>query len=302
MKNKELGSAALLFLAAFIWGVAFVAQSVGMDYVGPFTFNGCRFLIGGLVLTPFALVREKKHVMSNGYQSLTVKEQKKHKKTTLVGGLCCGVAICVASSFQQAGMLYTSVGKAGFITALYIVLVPVMGIFLKKKVAPIVWFSVVLAAIGFYFLCITESFSINYGDMLLFVCAICFTFHILIIDYFAPKADGVALSCIQFWFSGIVCMGIAILKEAPDFVAIFQAAIPILYAGVMSCGVAYTLQIIGQKHMKPTVASLILSLESVISVLAGWVILHEVLTGRQLLGCILVFGAVILAQLPVKSE
>ena len=302
MKNKELGSAALLFLAAFIWGVAFVAQSVGMDYVGPFTFNGCRFLIGGLVLTPFALVREKKYVMSNGYQSLTVKEQKKHKKTTLVGGLCCGVAICVASSFQQAGMLYTSVGKAGFITALYIVLVPVMGIFLKKKVALIVWFGVVLAAIGFYFLCITESFSINYGDMLLFVCAICFTFHILIIDYFAPKADGVALSCIQFWFSGIVCMGIAILKEAPDFVAIFQAAIPILYAGVMSCGVAYTLQIIGQKHMKPTVASLILSLESVISVLAGWVILHEVLTGRQLLGCILVFGAVILAQLPVKSE
>lgn len=302
MKNKELGSAVLLFLAAFIWGVAFVAQSVGMDYVGPFTFNGCRFLIGGLVLTPFALVREKKYEMSNGYQSLTVKEQKKHKKTTLVGGLCCGVAICVASSFQQAGMLYTSVGKAGFITALYIVLVPVMGIFLKKKVAPIVWFGVVLAAIGFYFLCITESFSINYGDMLLFVCAICFTFHILIIDYFAPKADGVALSCIQFWFSGIVCMGIAILKEAPDFVAIFQAAIPILYAGVMSCGVAYTLQIIGQKHMKPTVASLILSLESVISVLAGWVILHEVLTGRQLLGCILVFGAVILAQLPVKSE
>ena len=302
MKNKELGSAVLLFLAAFIWGVAFVAQSVGMDYVGPFTFNGCRFLIGGLVLTPFALVREKKYEMSNGYQSLTVKEQKKHKKTTLVGGLCCGVAICVASSFQQAGMLYTSVGKAGFITALYIVLVPVMGIFLKKKVAPIVWFGVVLAAIGFYFLCITESFSINYGDMLLFVCAICFTFHILIIDYFAPKADGVALSCIQFWFSGIVCMGIAILKEAPDFVAIFQAAIPILYAGVMSCGVAYTLQIIGQKHMKPTVTSLILSLESVISVLAGWVILHEVLTGRQLLGCILVFGAVILAQLPVKSE
>lgn len=302
MKNKEVSSAILLFLAAFIWGVAFVAQSVGMNYVGPFTFNGCRFLLGGLVLTPFALLREKKYQKSKTYKNMTEEEQKKHIKITLVGGLCCGVAICIASSFQQAGMLYTSVGKAGFITALYIVLVPVMGIFLKKKVAPIVWFGVVLAAIGFYFLCITESFSINYGDMLLFVCAICFTFHILIIDYFAPKADGVALSCIQFWFSGIVCMGIAILKEAPDFVAIFQAAIPILYAGVMSCGVAYTLQIIGQKHMKPTVASLILSLESVISVLAGWVILHEVLTGRQLLGCILVFGAVILAQLPVKSE
>ena len=302
MKKTELGSAALLFLAAFIWGVAFVAQSVGMDYVGPFTFNGCRFLIGGLVLTPFALIRDRQHEKSASFQKLSREEQKKYKRTTLIGGLCCGVAICIASSFQQAGMQYTSVGKAGFITALYIVLVPVFGIFLKRKVTPIIWMGVFLAAIGFYFLCITESFSINYGDLLVFICAICFTFHILIIDYFAPKADGVALSCIQFWFSGIVCMGIAILNESPNVTAIIQAAVPILYAGVLSCGVAYTLQIIGQKHMKPAVASLILSLESVISVLAGWVILKEVLTGRQFLGCALVFAAVVMAQLPVKSE
>ena len=302
MKRTELGSAVLLFLAAFIWGVAFVAQSVGMDYVGPFTFNGCRFLIGGLVLTPFAWMRERNYEKSSSFQNLTKEGQKKHKKTTLTGGLCCGVAICIASSFQQAGMLYTSVGKAGFITALYIVLVPVFGIFMKKEVTPILWMGVVLAAVGSYFLCITESFSINYGDVLVFICAICFTFHILIIDYFAPKADGVALSCIQFWFSGIVCMSIAVLRESPNLTAIFQAAAPILYAGVMSCGVAYTLQIIGQKHMKPAVASLILSLESVISVLAGWLILQEVLTGRQLFGCILVFAAVILAQLPVKNE
>ena len=302
MKNKEVSSAILLFLAAFIWGVAFVAQSVGMDYVGPFTFNGCRFLLGGLVLTPFALIREKKYQKSKIYKDMTCKEQKKHKQTTLVGGLCCGIAICIASSFQQAGMLYTSVGKAGFITALYIVLVPVMGVFMKKEVSAIVWVGVLLAAIGFYFLCITESFSINYGDVLLFLCAICFTFHILIIDYFAPRADGVALSCIQFWFSGVVCVGIALFKETPEISAIIAAAVPILYAGVMSCGVAYTLQIIGQKHMKPAIASLILSLESVISVLAGWVILKEVLTGRQLLGCVLVFSAVILAQIPVKSE
>ena len=302
MKKTEVGSAALLFLAAFIWGVAFVAQSVGMNYVGPFTFNGCRFLIGGLVLTPFALIRDRQHEKSASFQKLSREEQKKYKRTTLIGGLCCGVAICIASSFQQAGMQYTSVGKAGFITALYIVLVPVFGIFLKRKVTPIIWMGVFLAAIGFYFLCITESFSINYGDLLVFICAICFTFHILIIDYFAPKADGVALSCIQFWFSGIVCMGIAILNESPNVTAIIQAAVPILYAGVLSCGVAYTLQIIGQKHMKPAVASLILSLESVISVLAGWVILKEVLTGRQFLGCALVFAAVVMAQLPVKSE
>lgn len=302
MKNTNVGSAVLLFLAAFIWGVAFVAQSVGMDYVGPFTFNGCRFLIGGLVLTPFALIRNQQHEKSESFRALSEAGKKEYRRITLIGGLCCGVAICIASSFQQAGMQYTSVGKAGFITALYIVLVPVFGIFMKRKVSPVIWVGVVLAAIGFYFLCITESFSINYGDFLVFLCAICFTFHILIIDHFAPKADGVALSCIQFWFSGIVCMSIALFKESPNVAAIFQAAVPILYAGVLSCGVAYTLQIIGQKHMKPAVASLILSLESVISVLAGWIILHEVLTGRQFLGCVLVFAAVILAQIPMKSE
>ena len=302
MKKTEIGSTLLLFLAAFIWGVAFVAQSVGMDYVGPFTFNGSRFLIGGVVLTPFAIVRKRKYEKSEAFLNMPVKEQRKQQKTTLIGGLCCGIALCIASSFQQAGMQYTSVGKAGFITALYIVLVPVVGIFMKKKVAPVVWCGVILAAIGCYFLCITESFSINYGDLLVFACAVCFTFHILIIDYFAPKADGVALSCIQFWFSGLVCMIIALLREAPEITAILQAAIPILYAGVMSCGVAYTLQIIGQKNMKPAIASLILSLESVISVLAGWVLLQEVLTKRQLWGCILVFAAVILAQIPVKNE
>ena len=260
MKRTELGSAVLLFLAALIWGVAFVAQSVGMEYVGPFTFNGSRFLLGGLVLTPVALIREVKYRKGKTYQSLSAKEKKKYGATTLLGGLCCGIAIFVASSFQQIGMQYTSVGKAGFITALYIVLVPILGIFLKKKVAPVVWLGVVLGAIGSYFLCITESFTINSGDLLIFACAVCFSFHILIIDYFAPKADGVSLSCLQFWFSGIVSMVIAFITESPEMGAILQAAGPILYAGIMSCGVAYTLQILGQKRMNPAIASLILSL------------------------------------------
>lgn len=302
MKRTELGSAVLLFLAALIWGVAFVAQSVGMEYVGPFTFNGSRFLLGGLVLTPVALIREVKYRKGKAYQSLSAKEKKTYGATTLLGGLCCGIAIFVASSFQQIGMQYTSVGKAGFITALYIVLVPILGIFLKKKVAPVVWLGVVLGAIGSYFLCITESFTINSGDLLIFACAVCFSFHILIIDYFAPKADGVSLSCLQFWFSGIVSMGIAFLSESPEMDAILQAAGPILYAGIMSCGVAYTLQILGQKRMNPAIASLILSLESVVSVLAGWLILQEIMTKRQLMGCALVFGAVILAQIPTKNE
>ena len=302
MKKTEVGSAALLFLAALIWGVAFVAQSMGMEYVGPFTFNGCRFLLGGFVLTPSAFLREQKYRQSHQFQKLSVTEKKKHTTITILGGICCGIAIFVASSFQQVGMQYTSVGKAGFITALYIVLVPILGIFLKKKVAPAVWMGVVLGAIGSYFLCMTESFTINSGDLLIFACAVCFSFHIMIIDYFAPKADGVALSCLQFWFSGIVSMIIALLTENMEIASILQAAGPILYAGIMSCGVAYTLQILGQKRMNPAIASLILSCESVVSVLAGWLILQEVMTKRQLLGCVLVFGAVLLDQIPAKNE
>ena len=302
MKKMELGSAALLFLAAIIWGVAFVAQSMGMEFVGPFTFNGSRFLLGGLVLTPVALWREKNYRKNEAYQCLSKKEKKRYTSTTFLGGVCCGIAIFIASSFQQVGMQYTSVGKAGFITALYIVLVPILGIFLKKKVSPMVWLGVILGAIGSYFLCMTESFTINSGDLLIFACAVCFSFHIMIIDYFAPKADGVSLSCLQFWFSGIVSMGIALATESPELGAILQAAGPILYAGIMSCGVAYTLQILGQKRMNPAIASLILSCESVVSVLAGWLILQEIMTKRQLLGCVLVFGAVVLAQIPVKNE
>ncbi len=302
MKRVKIRSAALLLLAAFIWGVAFVAQSVGMDYVEPFTFNGSRFLIGGLVLTPLMLMRKKKYEQEENFLKMTLEEQKKNRRILWKGGISCGIVLCIAASLQQAGMLYTSVGKAGFITALYIVLVPIWGIFMKKKVSSSVWSGVVLAIAGFYFLCITESFSMNYGDILLFLGALCFSFHILIIDHYAPKADGVALSCIQFWVSGILCTGIAILTETPDINALFQAAVPILYAGILSCGVAYTLQIVGQKHLKPTIASLILSMESVISVLAGWAILGEALTKRQLLGCALVFAAVVLAQVPIKKE
>lgn len=302
MKQTEVRSAILLFLAAFIWGVAFVAQSVGMEYVGPFTFNGCRFLLGGLVLTPFAVMRNQAVEKSKEFQLKNREEKKYYRKTTMTGGLCCGIAICIASAFQQVGMQYTSVGKAGFITALYIVIVPVLGIFMKKKVPFRVWVGAILAAIGFYFLCITESFTINKGDALIFLCAISFSFHIMTIDHFAPKADGVALSCIQFWFSGVVSMILAFVLESPSVEKILQAGMPILYAGIFSCGVAYTLQIIGQAGMNATIATLILSLEAVISVLAGWLLLNEILMPRQIAGCCLVFAAVILAQIPVGKE
>lgn len=298
MKKSEPFSMFFLFLAAFIWGVAFVAQSVGMEFVGPFTFNGARFLLGGVVLLPFALLRQRKREE----KQQNPLEKRKQRRVTLLGGLCCGIAIFIASTFQQVGMQDTTVGKAGFITALYIVIVPFLGLFLGKKVAPLLWFSALLAIIGFYFLCITEGFIFQKGDMLIFLCAVTFSFHILIIDHFAPKADGVALSCIQFLFSGAVSAIIAIFKEEITLVSLGQAALPIAYAGIFSCGVAYTLQILGQAKVKPTLASLILSLEAVISVLAGWLFLQERLTLRQIAGCSLVFFAVLLAQLPTKKK
>lgn len=291
MKKASIGSSLLLFLAACIWGFAFVAQSVGMDYMGPYTFNGARFLIGGTVLLPlvFARIQKKKNTKEALPPVLTVK-----------GGICCGLAICAASLFQQIGIQYTTVGKAGFITTLYIIIVPIFGLFLRKRVPGKVWIAAVIAAIGMYLLCITEGFSISEGDALVFVCAILFSIHILVIDYFSPKTDGVALSCIQFFTAGIICSLGAMILEQPTWEQLVAGALPILYAGVMSCGIAYTLQIIGQKDLDPTIASLILSMESVVSVLAGWLLLGQALAAKELAGCALVFAAVILVQLPGK--
>lgn len=287
MKKISFGSSLLLFLAACIWGVAFVAQSVGMDYMGPCTFNGIRFLIGGTVLLPLVYVRVKKK--KNTPEELP-------PALTLKGGICCGLAICAASLCQQIGIMETTVGKAGFITTLYIIIVPVFGLFLRKKVPGKVWIAAAVAAVGMYMLCINESFSVSRGDAFVFLCAIIFAVHILVIDYFSPKTDGVALSCIQFYTAGIICTVAAFAVETPTWGQFVSGIVPILYAGVMSCGVAYTLQIIGQKNVEPTVASLILSMESVVSVLAGWVILGQELSSKELAGCVLVFAAVILVQ------
>ena len=210
--------------------------------------------------------------------------------------------MCLASNFQQFGIKYTTVGKAGFITACYIVLVPILGLFLKKKCSPFIWLAVAMSVAGLYLLCITDGFSIGKGDILVLICAVLFSFHILVIDYYSPKVDGVKLSCIQFLVCGILSGIPALIFEKPEMCAVLTAWQPILYAGVMSCGVAYTLQIIGQKNMNPTVASLILSLESCISVLAGWVILGQQLSAREITGCVIMFAAIILAQLPQKEK
>ena len=289
MKNNIL-----LVLTALIWGCAFVAQSVGMDYVGPFTFNTARFLIGAIVLLPVIWFMDR--------QRKTGAEKGAGQKTLIIGGICCGIALAVASTLQQWGILFTTVGKAGFITAMYIVIVPMLGIFIGKKVRPLIIGCVAIAVVGFYFLCMTESLRLGLGDFLVLLCAIAFSIHILVIDHFSPKVDGVKMSAIQFLTAAIISAGPTLLWEQPVFTEILQAWQPVLYAGIMSCGVAYTLQIIAQKNADPTVASLLLSLESVFSVPAGWVLLGQGLSVKELFGCVLIFCAIILAQLPEKKK
>ncbi len=286
----------LLLLTATIWGVAFVAQSAGMDYVGPYTFNFARCIIGGIVLVPLIFLTDK------GKVAEPVRD-KENTKMLVAGGICCGVALCLASNFQQFGIQYTTVGKAGFITACYIVIVPILGLFFGKKCSPLIWVSVILSVVGLYRLCMTGGGEgINRGDLLVLVCAFLFSIHILVIDYFSPMVDGIKMSCIQFFVSGLLS-GIAMLIwEKPDLGQLAAAWAPVLYAGVMSCGVGYTLQIVGQKGVNPTVASLILSLESSISVVAGWVILGQRMNGQQIQGCVIMFAAILLAQIPVKAR
>ncbi len=303
MKTQQIRNSLILLLTAFIWGVAFVAQSVGMDYVEPFTFNCVRSLIGGVVLVPCIFLLDKLNPQRNQeYLALDLSGQKENQKKLIKGGVWCGIVICVASNLQQFGISYTTVGKAGFITALYIVIVPILGLFFRKKCSPAVWIGVVLAVFGLYFLCMTEGFSVQLGDFLVFLCALAFSVHIMVIDHFTQLVDGVKMSCIQFLVCGVISGVCMFLFENPSMSNILAAWQPILYAGVLSCGVAYTLQIVGQKGMNPTVASLILSLESVISVLAGLVLLGQKLSGREVAGCVFMFAAIVLAQLPSRSK
>lgn len=313
MNKITIRQSGLLILTATIWGVAFTAQSVGMEYIGPFTFNAVRNLLGAAALLPCIafLRRRSPDAAETGKETENcdiaessaaetacnaAEYERVRRKTTWFGGVCCGAVLFVASTLQQTGIIYTTVGKAGFITAMYIVLVPVLGIFLHKATGVRVWAAVALAVAGLYLLCMTDgSFFLQRGDLLVLGCAVAFAVHILVIDYFSPKADGVKMSCIQFLTCGVLS-GIGMLFEQPDMANIIQAGVPLAYAGILSCGVGYTLQIIGQRGMNPTVASLIMSLESVISVLAGWMILGQTLSVRELSGCILMFMAIILAQ------
>lgn len=299
MKVNNLKNSLYLFIAAFIWGTAFVFQSMGNDYMQPFTFSAARNFFGFLVLFPVVIykIKNSKSEVCNSKIPL---------KITLIGGICCGIALTLASLLQQYGIKYTSVGKAGFITTLYIVITPILGIILKKKCQWTVWTGAIAAVIGMYFLCVTEDFLISIGDMLIFICAILFSIHILIIDYFSPKTDGVVLSCIQFFICFLISTMLSLIFDKPTLQQLVDGIIPVLYAGVMSSGVAYTFQIIGQKNFNPTAAAMILSLESVISAISGyfayhfgWLSIDQTLTAMQIVGCAIVFCAVIFVQIPL---
>jgi drug/metabolite transporter (DMT)-like permease len=283
-------------LAAFIWGTAFVAQDMCADIIEPMTFNAIRSYVAVVVLLVIIFLFDK---LTGKKPQRTEAEKKLDRRQLIIGGICCGTALAVAANFQQAGIgAGTDAGKAGFITALYIVLVPICGLFLKKKVSLPVWISVAIAVVALYLLCITGDFTLAPGDLLILLCAFFFAIHILVIDHFTATVDGMKLSCVQFLVAALWSTLGMLIFEHPDWSAILSCALPILYVGVFSSGVAYTLQILAQKGSNPTVVTLLLSMESVFAVISGAIILHQHMTGREYLGCVLMLIAVILAQIP----
>ncbi len=294
--SKRMRANLLLTVTVLIWGTAFVAQKVGGG-IGAFTFGAVRMAIGGLVLTPIALITRKARVFGSD------EEKKKRKKDNIIGGICCGIALFFATTLQQFGINYTTVSKAGFITALYVIFVPLAGLFFGRRVNRRTWLCVGLAVVGFYFLCLFGgSFKIELGDFLTLLCALGFTAHILTIDHFAPKADGITITCIQFFVVSFLNSIGMILTEDPSIHVIMTAYFPILYTGVISCGIAYTFQTIAQRDAEPTQASLIMSMEAVVSSVAGAIILNEKLTLIQYMACLFILAATIIANLPEKQS
>ena len=297
MKNKLKGNVILL-ITAVIWGTSFVAQSEGMNYVQPLTFNGLRTFIGGVVLVPVVLIMR-------AIRRKSPKPEVFSTKYTLVGGAVCGVLLCTASTLQQYGIVTTTAGKSGFITALYVVIVPLFEMLLGRKQGLRIWLCAFAAVIGFGLLCIKGDLTVQIGDWLTLACAPVFAIQIICVDRFLERgADGVMMACVQFFTAGTIMLIGMFIFESPTVETVMNARVTILYAGVMSCGVAYTLQIVGQRYAAPTIATLLMSLESVFAALSGWLILNEQLSPKELLGCCVVFAAVIFSQLelPIKKR
>ncbi len=298
-RRKAFVSSLLLTLAAFIWGTAFVAQKEGLEQIGNFTFLCLRSCLAVVFLTPVSWF-----IFRNNRRKIGEGEHGENKtfmsKRLLLGGVLCGGSVCLASLVQQYGIMFSGVGKSGFLTTLYILIVPLLGIIFKRKVKPVLWFCIAIATCGMYFLCVTETGSITVGDILLIMCAFMFAVQIMIVDHFVKTVDGVRLSLIQFGVTAVISAIGMFIFETPDPVAIGQAWFSIFYAGVLSSGIAFTLQIVAQKNLNPTFASLIMSLESVFAALAG-AFFGERLSPNEIFGCALVFLAIIIAQLPVEK-
>ena len=293
MNKKIQGSASLLF-ATLIWGTAFIFQSVGMDHIGPFTFQAvrCALAVIGMVTVIWLLDKKAGRDFEKGWQD----------KRLWKAGILCGIPLFLACDLQQLGLVYTTAGKAGFLTAMYIVMVPVLGIFLKRKITVMVPVSVGIAVAGLYLLSFSGAEAANIGDILMLICAVMFAVQILVVDHFAADVDAVRLNCIQ---AGVVAVASAIMTAFTEEVRIpdlLNCWLPLCYTGFISMGAAYSLQIIGQKHVEPTAAALFMSLESVFAALFGWLLLHETMSLTELFGCVLMFTAVILSQIPIKSR
>lgn len=301
MKHNQVRQVVFPIITAMIWGSSFVAQSTSTEHIGAFTFNAARSFVGFLALLVvvqiFRMVRKEPEIQQ------TPEEKKAGRKGLVLGGICCGIALALACNLQQLGMVAgASAGKTSFITTLYVVLVPICGLFLKKRVSPTVWISVLLAVAGLYCLCIKDSFSIAPSDLLVMLCAFGYTLHILVIDYFTQKVDGVKMSCIQFLSCAVLSAILMLIFEHPTWADITPCIGSILYVGVFSSGVAYTLQILAQKDSNPTIVALLLSLESVFGAVSGAIFLHETMTGKELAGCVLMLIAVVLAQIEFPSK
>lgn len=296
MKNKKAFGSIILLITSIIWGLAFVFQRTGMDKIEPITFNAVRMATGAIflgIVILFLNVKSKK----------TSTAPKENKTKTIIGGLCCGAFLTAASLTQQIGMVHTSAGKAGFITAMYILFVPIINFVLfKKKAAIKVWVAVLIGILGMYMLCVKESFTFTLGDVMILACAIIFSGHILCVDYFTQFCNPIKLSAIQFATAAVVSTVLAFIFESPTVEKIISAAIPILYCGILSGGVGYTLQMVGQKDTDPAIASLIMSLESVFALIAGVLLLGETMTFTEIAGCVIMFAAIVLAQLPEKKK
>lgn len=298
---RNLKGDLILLLTAIIWGTSFISQKLGMNYIQPFTFGASRFLLGAAVLVPVILIFAALNKNKSNGRPAGESKPKLNNKDLIMGGSLCGISLFLAASCQQWGIVYTTAGKAGFITALYIVLVPLCGVFMHKKINLLTWAGVALAVVGLYFLCIREGFYMQKGDIIVLAGTIFWALQILIVDAYNDKTEGLKLSCVQFVVAGILSAAAAILFENPSIRDIVACGGPILYTAIMVVGVAYTLQIIGQKYTNPTVAAIILSMESVFAVISGAIFLNESMSARELIGCILMFAAVIITQLKPRD-